>query len=100
MSGLDRRRTAASLRITGLGMLAGLLLALAVGLAGGRGSVGAAVFLLVGALSAGLGGLHAVGALLLDDLRDRQPSVWRGVLAGGLFALGAVLMAMVAGLGG
>lgn len=96
----DRERVRATLRIVGVGALVALVLALLVGILGGSGPVGLAVLLLVTATACSLAALHAVGMLLYDDLKDRAPARRRALLAGGLFALAAILMAMVAGIGG
>lgn len=100
MTELDRRRVGRGLRLAGLGTLAGLGLALLTGLAGGSGRVGAAVTLLVGAVSCGVAALHGVASLLLDDLRGEQPSGWRAVVVGALFVVTALLLSMVMGLAG
>lgn len=99
LSDLDRGRVRTSLRLAGLGTLTGLVLALLTGLTGGSGRAGAAVALLVGAVSCGAGALHGVASLVLDDLRGKQPSGWRAVVVGALFVVTALLLSMVMGLG-
>lgn len=96
----DRRRTRVTLRIAWVGTLVGVVLALLVGVLGGSGPLGLAVVLLVSAVACSLAALHAVATLVYDDLKDRHPARRRAVLAVGLFTLAAVLMAMVAGVGG
>ena len=96
----DRERVRATLRIAAAGAVLALGLALLVGLLGGSGPVGLAVLLLVTATACSIAALHAVGTLLYDDLKDRGPARRRALLAGGLFAVAALLMAMVAGIGG
>ena len=96
----DRERIRSTLRILWVGALAGLGLALLVGVLGGSGRTGLAVMLLVTAAASSLGALHSIGTLLYDDLKDRDPARRRAGLAVGLFAAAALLMAMVAGTGG
>jgi hypothetical protein len=95
---------AARRRVTRRLLLAGatlaLLAAVATGLAGASGRAGFAVFSLVLALTTAVAGLWATATLLYDDLKKRRPSRRRAIGAVGLFATTAVLMAVVAGVGG
>lgn len=96
----DRARMRRTLAIAGSGSLAGVVLALVVGLLGGSGRAGLAVLLLVAAGACSVAALHAIATLLYDDLKERSPARRRAGLALGLFAAAALLMAMVAGTGG
>lgn len=97
----DDRRVRRTWWIAGGGSLGlGLPLALAVGALGGEARAAMAVLLLIGALSCGVGALYAIGSAVVDDLRGRPSSRRRPIAAGILFVLAAVLMAMVAGIGG
>lgn len=99
--GTDHRRAQRAWRIAGLGSLViGTGLALAVGLLGGTGQAGMAVFLLFAAASCTVGALYATVTLVADDLRGRSTSRRRPIAALVLFVLAALLMAMVAGIGG
>jgi hypothetical protein len=82
------------------GALLGVLLAVASGLAGGEGRVGLAILLLVTAASTALAASYASVTLLLDQVKGRRTTGRRALLAGGLFLLTAMLMAMLAGAGG
>lgn len=77
------------------GGLAALLAA-----AGGGGRAGLAALLVGAAVSCAAGSLYAVITGLADMLRDRPVSTGRAVAAAVLFALGAILPAMVVGVGG
>lgn len=81
-----------------LGVGGGLAVLLAV--AGGGGRAGLAALLVGAAVSCAAGSLYAVVTGLVDMLRDRPVSTGRAVAAAVLFALGAMLPAMVTGLGG
>jgi hypothetical protein len=96
----DRMRRRRARRIAGFGSLAGVVLSLGSGLAWGTGRVGLAVLLLVSAFSCAAGAGYATVTLLVDQVRGRHTSGRRAVLAGGLFLLTAMLMAMLAGAGG
>lgn len=97
----DDRRVRRTWWIAGGGSLGvGLALALLVGALGGEPRAGMAVLLLVSALSCGVGALYGIGTAVADDLRGRPTSRRRPIAAGVLFLLAAVLMAMVAGVGG
>lgn len=98
--GHDRARIRTTWRIAGAGALLGLGLALLSGLLGGTGQAGMAIMLLVASLSTAVAALYAVVTLLVDELQHRQTTRRRAFVAGGLFVLTAVLMAMVAGIGG
>lgn len=96
----DRRRRRTMRRIAGVGSLVGLALSLLAGVAGATGQAGAAIFLLVSALSCALGATWGVVAAVRDDLRGHRVSRARVAWVVGLFLGAAMLMAMTAGAGG
>lgn len=96
----DATRTRRAWRIAGIGAGAGIAVALLTGVLGASGRVGLVVLLLCCALACGLGALYAIVTVVVDDLRGEPTSRRRPVAAAVLFALAAVLMAMVAGAGG
>lgn len=87
-------------RIAGIGAAVALALALLAGGLGGSGQVGAAIFLLVTAVSCAGAATYGVFTALRDDLRRVRVSRARIGWTAGLFVLTALLMAMVAGVGG
>jgi predicted lipid-binding transport protein (Tim44 family) len=86
--------------IAGGGLAAGVALALVSALLGGSGRVGMAVLLLVTALGSAVAALYGLVTAVVDDLRHRPVARARPVAAVGLFVVAAMLMAMVAGIGG
>lgn len=84
----------------GTSLVGGVGLALIVGLLGGTGVDGFRVFLLVSSLGTAAAGLYATVTLLVDDLKKRPVGRSRIVTAVSLFVVTALLMAMVAGVGG
>lgn len=96
----DRARRRVTRRLLLVGTAVALVAALAIGLAGASGRAGFAVFSLVLALTTAVAGLWATATLLYDDLKKRRPSRRRAIGAVGLFVATAVLMAVVAGVGG
>lgn len=87
-------------RIVGVGALVGVGLAALSGVLGGDGRVGFVLLFLVTALATGVAALYAGLTAVVDDLKGRRVTRARVVSAVGLFAVTAVLMAMVAGAGG
>jgi hypothetical protein len=82
------------------GTLMATALAIVTGLIGGTGKDGAAVFLLVLALTSALIGLVGMFTLLRDEYHDVAPSRGRIVLTVTGFFAATLLMAMVVGVGG
>ncbi|MDX1620517.1 MAG: hypothetical protein R3320_05985 [Nitriliruptorales bacterium] len=95
-----RRRTRRAWRIAGVTALAGLVLALLLGVLGASGANALRVSLLVTALGTAVGGMYATVTLLVDDVKKRPVGRDRPIAAVALFVLTALLMAMVAGSGG
>lgn len=96
----DVARRRVTRRVLLSGLLLGVLAALGSGLAGASGRFGFALLMLVLALTTAVAGLWATATLLYDDLKKREPSRRRALGAFGLFVATAVLMAVVAGVGG
>lgn len=97
---LDRRRRRSLRRVVGSGLVVAVVLAVVAGAGGATGQAGAAIFLLVSALSCAVGAAVGVVAAVRDDLRGHQVSRARVVWVVGLFFAAAALMAMTAGAGG
>lgn len=96
----DVARRRVTRRVLVSGLVLGVLAALGSGLAGASGRFGFALLMLVLALTTAVAGLWATATLLYDDLKKREPSRRRALGAFGLFVATAVLMAVVAGVGG
>lgn len=88
-------------RIAGVGTFGlGTLCALVIGFAGADGRAGMAFFLLVAAASCALAAVYGMLTAVVDDLRGVRVARSRLFWTLGLFLLGAMLPAMVVGLGG
>lgn len=96
----ERHRVRSSLRIVVFGLVAAVVAAVGSGVTVGDGRASFAVLLLVVAASTAIAGLHHGLLLVVDDLRGRPTSLRRGGWVAGYFALTAVLMAAIAGIGG
>lgn len=97
---VDDPRVRRTWRIAGVGVLVGVALAALSGVLGADGRVGFVILFLVAALSAGVAALYAGLTAVVDDLKGRHVARARVGSAVGLFLLGAILMALVAGAGG
>lgn len=84
--------------LVGVGL--GFLLAVVVGLIGGSGRDGAAVLLLLLALTSALLGAVGVATMARDDHRGQPISRTRVVVTVAGFAGATLLMAMLTGIGG
>ena len=93
-----RLRTMRKIAVAGAAV--GLVLALAVGLAGGTGRAGMAVFLLVTTLGLGVTAVYGIGTAVVDEYRDRPVSRARMAWMVAAFFGAAAMMAMVAAVGG
>jgi len=81
-------------------VVAAAVLTVGVGVGGGTGRAGLAVFLLVTTLGLGVTAVYGMVTALVDEFRDRPVSARRiGWMIGAFFGA-AGMMAMVAGVGG
>lgn len=87
-------------RILTAGVVLGVLLVVAAGVGGAEGRDGAAVLLLILAGTTAIVGIYGGVTLLRDDLRSSPISGRRIGFTIGSFLTTALLMAMVAGIGG
>lgn len=96
----DARRRRAMRRgvLTGVGIAGGL--ALLAGFGGATGQAGAAIFLLVSAVTCAGTATYGVLLAVRDDLKEQPVSRARIAWIIGLFFSAAALMAMTAGAGG
>lgn len=93
-----RRRRMRQIVLGGSGT--GIVVFLLAGLGGADGRDGLAILLLLTAATCAVAAVYGGVTLLVDDLRSVAISGRRILATVGLFALAALLMAMVAGIGG
>lgn len=96
----DAERLHTLRRLVGGGVGVAVVLALLAGLAGAPGRTGAAIFLLVSAVTCGIAAAYGVVTAIRDELGDVTVSRRRVISVVGLFFAAAALMAMTAGAGG
>lgn len=97
---VDDQRRRQLRRIVGLGVAAAAALAVLAGLGGATGQAGAAIFLLLSAMTCAIAATYGVLTAVRDDLKDVPVSRARVVWVVVLFFAAAALMAMTAGAGG
>jgi hypothetical protein len=81
-------------------VVAAVVFALGVGIGGGTGRAGLAVFLLITTLGLGVTAVYGMVTALVDEFKDRPVSARRVGWMIGAFVGAAGMMAMVAGVGG
>lgn len=97
---VDTHRLRRMRQVLVAGSVVAVLLFLLAGLSGADGRDGLAILLLVLAAACAVSAAYGGVTLLVDDLRSHAISRRRIVSSLGLFVAAAVLMAMVAGVGG
>jgi heme/copper-type cytochrome/quinol oxidase subunit 4 len=93
----DRRRLRQAWLVLLIGLAVAVVLTVAAGLSGLPGAVGALALLVTSALAVAITGVHLLGFVLVDDLRDHPVARRRPVIAAGLLLLAGLLMAMATG---
>jgi hypothetical protein len=96
----DRRRTRTARRLLVGGLVVGMLVTVALALAGASGALGLVVVLLGATVGCVLAAAHLAIFALVDEFKQRPVATRRGVEALGYFLLALFLILLVMGAAG